>query len=98
LTALAQVLVIDRNGYYGGEAASLNLTVRGPTQGADIDATPAMLPHMCIFSIAHYLPFALQELYKKFMAKSPEEEPPKAFMDALGENRCAVVTVVAACF
>ena len=31
-----------------------------------------------------------QELYKKFMAKTPEEEPPKAFFDALGENRYAM--------
>ena len=45
-----QVLHIDRNGYYGGDCASLNLT----------------------------------NLYKKFIK---DEEPPKAFFDALGSNR-----------
>lgn len=45
-----QVLHLDRNGYYGGECASLNLT----------------------------------NLYKKFVKN---EEPPKAFFDALGSNR-----------
>jgi len=44
------VLHLDRNGYYGGECASLNLT----------------------------------NLYKKFVKN---EEPPKAFFDALGSNR-----------
>jgi Rab GDP dissociation inhibitor len=45
------VLHLDRNGYYGGECASLNLT----------------------------------NLYKKFVKK--DEDPPKAFFDALGSNR-----------
>ena len=44
------MLHLDRNGYYGGECASLNLT----------------------------------NLYKKFVKN---EEPPKAFFDALGSNR-----------
>ena len=45
-----KVLHMDRNNYYGGECASLNLT----------------------------------NLYKKFIK---DEEPPKAFFDALGSNR-----------
>lgn len=45
-----KVLHLDRNAYYGGECASLNLT----------------------------------HLYKKFIK---DEEPPKAFFDALGSNR-----------
>lgn len=45
-----KVLHLDRNGYYGGDCASLNLT----------------------------------SLYKKFVR---DEEPPKAFFDALGANR-----------
>lgn len=44
------MLHIDRNNYYGGDCASLNLT----------------------------------NLYKKFIKN---EEPPKAFFDALGANR-----------
>ena len=74
-----QVLVIDRNGYYGGEAASLN-----------VDVSWRFVRHAKHLHVhtAGIMP-ATQELYRKFIDPKAEEASAE-FKASLGDNRCAL--------